>query len=75
MPRSSTTTPVPTVGIGTKTYDSRPLSPEVLAAQDCVVLVTDHDEIPLETVVSHALLLFDTRNATVGIDADHVHRL
>lgn len=66
---------VPTVGIGEKLYESQPLSPEILTEQDCVVLVTDHDEIPIDTVVEHAPMVFDTRNATAGVDADHVHRL
>lgn len=66
---------VPSVDIGTASYDSVPLSPETLGVQDCIVLMTDHDEIPIDTVVEHAPLLFDTRNATVGIDAEHVHRL
>ncbi len=66
---------VPAVEIGAQTYESRSLSPAVLADQDCVVLVTDHDAIPVDTVAEHAPLLFDTRNATADIDAEHVHRL
>jgi UDP-N-acetyl-D-glucosamine dehydrogenase len=66
---------VPSVSIGERRYESVPLSPETLDAQDCVVLVTDHEELPVGTVVRHAQLLFDARNATAGIDADHVHRL
>jgi UDP-N-acetyl-D-glucosamine dehydrogenase len=66
---------VPRVNIGEDVYESRALSPELLARHDCVVLVTDHDEISVDTVSEHAQLVFDTRNATAGIDADHVYRL
>ena len=41
---------------------SVPLTPELLAAQDCVVVVTDHDRIDWEAVARHARLVVDTRN-------------
>jgi len=44
------------------TRASLPLSEEVLASQDCVVLVTDHDY-DLELVLRASQLLVDTRNA------------
>jgi UDP-N-acetyl-D-glucosamine dehydrogenase len=44
--------------------DSRRLTPEFLAEQDCVVIVTDHSAYDFETVVRHANLIVDTRNAT-----------
>jgi len=36
-------------------------TPEVLAAQDCVVLVTDHDRFDFEALAAHSPLLVDTR--------------
>lgn len=66
---------VPAVDIGEHTYESTALTPESLATSDCVVIVTDHEEINIEAVVDYAPLVFDTRNATAGIDAEHVHRL
>ena len=66
---------VPDLTIGEARYESVALTPDRLAASDCVVIVTDHDEIDVETVVEHAPLVFDTRNATAGSDAGHVHRL
>jgi UDP-N-acetyl-D-glucosamine dehydrogenase len=48
--------------------DSEPLTPEFLAAQDCVVIVTDHSAYDFEEIVRHAPLIVDTRNATAGID-------
>ncbi|WP_187386574.1 nucleotide sugar dehydrogenase [Paenibacillus ihumii] len=34
---------------------------------DCVVIATDHRELPLERVLKHSRLVFDTRNATAGM--------
>ena len=48
--------------------DSQPLTPEFLAGQDCVVIVTDHSAYDFEEIVRHAALIVDTRNATAGID-------
>jgi UDP-N-acetyl-D-glucosamine dehydrogenase len=66
---------VPAVGIGADRYESVPLTPERLAACDCAVVVTDHAEIDIDAVVEGAPLVFDTRNATAGVDATHVERL
>jgi UDP-N-acetyl-D-glucosamine dehydrogenase len=67
---------VPTVEIGDKTYESRPLTGTLLDEQDCVVIITDHDEIDIGQVVEHASIVFDTRNATGEMSAaDHVHTL
>jgi len=66
---------VPTVEIGDERYESQPLTPDALAGSDCAVVITDHEEIDVGLVVEHAPLVFDTRNATAGIDADHVERL
>jgi UDP-N-acetyl-D-mannosaminuronate dehydrogenase len=43
---------------------STPLSAELLAAQDCVLVVTDHSSYDWGFLVRHAPLLIDTRNAT-----------
>jgi UDP-N-acetyl-D-mannosaminuronate dehydrogenase/intein/homing endonuclease len=48
--------------------DSEPLTPEFLAEQDCVVIVTDHSAYDIEEIVRHSALVVDTRNATAGID-------
>jgi UDP-N-acetyl-D-glucosamine dehydrogenase len=47
--------------------DSERLTEEFLAAQDCVIVVTDHSTYNFEWIVQHARLVVDTRNATVGI--------
>jgi len=46
---------------------SVPLTPEVLRAQDAVVIVTDHSTVDYQQVVRHAPLVFDTRNATRAV--------
>jgi UDP-N-acetyl-D-glucosamine dehydrogenase len=49
--------------------DSRPLTAEFLAGQDCVVVVTDHSAYDFGFVVRHARVVVDTRNATAGCAA------
>ena len=46
---------------------SQPLTPEYLAQQDCVLIVTDHSAFDYAAIVRHAALIVDTRNATVAI--------
>jgi UDP-N-acetyl-D-glucosamine dehydrogenase len=43
---------------------SCPLTPEYLAAQDAVLIATDHSAYDYEFIVRHAKLVIDTRNAT-----------
>jgi UDP-N-acetyl-D-glucosamine dehydrogenase len=49
---------------------SEPLSEELLAAQDCVVIVTDHSVYKFDWVVRCARAVVDTRNATDGAGAN-----
>ena len=46
---------------------SRDLTPEFLAAQDCVLIATDHSAFDYESIVRHAPLVLDTRNATQDV--------
>jgi UDP-N-acetyl-D-glucosamine dehydrogenase len=46
---------------------SRPLTPEYLAAQDCVLIATDHSAYDYDTIVECSRLVVDTRNATKNI--------
>jgi UDP-N-acetyl-D-glucosamine dehydrogenase len=46
---------------------STELTPEFLAKQDCVLIATDHSSYDWETIVEHAPLILDTRNATVNV--------
>lgn len=47
--------------------DSTNLSAEFLAAQDAVVIVTDHSSYDFPFIVEHSRLVVDTRNATARV--------
>ena len=47
--------------------ESVPLTPETLAAQDVVLILTDHDAVDYDRVVRHSALVVDTRNATKDV--------
>ena len=46
---------------GLPAMTSQPLTPEVLAGQDAVVIITDHALVDYELVARHAPLVIDTR--------------
>jgi len=52
---------------GDRVYRALPLSAEMLAGYDCVVLMTDHDAFDIPFIVRHARCIIDTRNMTRGI--------
>jgi UDP-N-acetyl-D-glucosamine dehydrogenase len=47
--------------------ESRKLSAEFLAEQDCILIATDHSAYDYEFLVRHAQLVVDTRNATRNV--------
>lgn len=49
--------------------ESEALTPEYLAAQDCVLIATDHSAYDWEFIVKHSRMIIDTRNATKGVTA------
>ncbi|HML23668.1 MAG TPA: nucleotide sugar dehydrogenase [Aggregatilinea sp.] len=51
---------------GERKASSVELTAEWLAAQDCVVIVTNHSAYDVDFILSHAKLVIDTRNATKG---------
>ena len=59
---------------GDRDLASVPITPESLAAADCVVIVTDHAAFDYEAIVDGCDLLVDSRNA-VKRRAPHVFRL
>ena len=66
---------IPDVRVGSDTLSSIELTDEAIGAADCVVLVTDHAELPLERIIQQAKLVFDTRNATAAAGRhSHVYR-
>ncbi len=48
---------------------SKPLNARTLAAYDCVLIATDHDDYDYPWIVRHAKLVVDTRNATAKCKA------
>jgi UDP-N-acetyl-D-glucosamine dehydrogenase len=60
---------------GAQTLSSSPLTPELLASTDAVLLVTDHSNVDYAAVVRGASLILDTRNALKAFDDDKVVRL
>jgi UDP-N-acetyl-D-glucosamine dehydrogenase len=47
--------------------DSQTLTPDFLAAQDCVLIATDHTAYDYDFIVEHSKLVVDTRNATKNV--------
>jgi len=66
---------VPTLDVVGTEYESVELTRDRLEAVDCVVLVTDHSAFDVEEIATAAPLVFDTRNATGGLEGDHIVRL
>jgi UDP-N-acetyl-D-glucosamine dehydrogenase len=56
-------------------YQSRELLPEVLEKCDLAMIITDHSQFDYQMIVSHAPVVFDTRNATEGISGSNIVRL
>lgn len=50
--------------LGHRKIKGTPLTSEWVAAQDVVLVITDHTNLDYQFVVNHARLVFDTRNAT-----------
>jgi UDP-N-acetyl-D-glucosamine dehydrogenase len=55
---------IPQVAIGNRTLHSQPLTAELVASADCVLILSDHSCVEYEAVVAAARLVFDVRNAT-----------
>lgn len=47
---------------------SQPLTPELIAAHDLVVILTDHSNVDYDLIVRHANHVLDTRNATRQVE-------
>ena len=47
--------------------DNTELTPETLAAVDCVLLATDHSAYDYPFILDYANLIIDTRNAFAGL--------
>ncbi len=58
---------VPSIEIGGRVFHSTDVTCGV-AAFDCVVILTPHDDFDLPRILRTARLVYDTRNATAGIE-------
>jgi UDP-N-acetyl-D-mannosaminuronate dehydrogenase len=68
---------VPGLRPKTRDLESVAFGPDVVSAADRVVIEMDHEPVDYEWLVTHARLVFDTRNATrdVRVDRTRVVRL
>ena len=66
---------IPHFRINGKEYDSIELSQRVLHGADITVIATNHSCYDVGDIVANSAAVFDTRNATKGIDAPNVERL
>lgn len=55
--------------------EGQPMSAELLASQDIVILTTNHSQFDYNLICEHAPLIFDTRNAFKGIEMEKIVRL
>ena len=58
---------VPTVRVNGTSLASVRLTTRLLAAQDCVMILTDHTAFDIPAIVGKAKMVVDTRNATRGL--------
>ncbi|QDI93208.1 nucleotide sugar dehydrogenase [Salicibibacter halophilus] len=58
---------VPEVTIDQQTCHSVPLTTEQLEDADIVIFLTDHSTFPMQKIMDHATLIYDSRNQTQGL--------
>jgi UDP-N-acetyl-D-glucosamine dehydrogenase len=58
-----------------RTMSATPMTAELLAGSDCVVIVTDHSTYDYAWIVEHSRLVIDTRNATAKIEQQNGTRI
>lgn len=59
---------VPSMRLNGEVLQSMELSPESIANQDCLIILTDHSIYDFRAIIASAKLVIDTRNATKGFD-------
>ena len=59
---------VPSMRLNGEVLRSVELSPESIANQDCLIILTDHSNYDFRAIIASAKLVIDTRNATKGFD-------
>ncbi len=66
---------IPELAEGHLALTSRTLDRDILASQDCAVIITAHSNVDYSLLVKHASLIVDTRNALKGFSGDHIVKL
>ena len=59
---------VPSMRLNGEVLRSLELSPQSIANQDCLIILTDHTIYDFKAIIASAKLVIDTRNATKGFD-------
>lgn len=57
---------IPSLKIEDQVLTSTDITEGFLQNMDCILILTDHTSIPLEQILTHSMLVFDTRNVTKG---------
>jgi UDP-N-acetyl-D-glucosamine dehydrogenase len=66
---------IPELRNGVGRMASAPLTPETLQGADCVVILTNHSDLPWREIAAHSPLVLDTRNALRDHRGPNVVRL
>jgi UDP-N-acetyl-D-glucosamine dehydrogenase len=61
---------VPQLEVDKQVLQSIDLTAEHLQQADCVVILVDHSQIPIQSILDYATLVFDTRNTTKGFQSN-----
>ncbi|MFC2071539.1 nucleotide sugar dehydrogenase [Chloroflexota bacterium] len=56
-----------------RVLESSHLDSQLLSGQDCIIITTDHSCFDYEFISKHSSLIFDTRNATHGLQERYLH--
>ena len=66
---------IPEVNQPDLSLSSIELSDAAISSQDLIVITAAHTSVDYARVVKHATLVFDTRNATNGVESSKITRL
>jgi UDP-N-acetyl-D-glucosamine dehydrogenase len=66
---------VPELRVHKDVLKSLPLTDELLQAQDCAVIVTDHGCFNVKNIVEQSSLVMDSRNATSRISSPNILKI
>ena len=66
---------IPVFKVGSRKYVSTEIDQNSISSADIVVITTNHSCYDINFVTKYAKAVFDSRNATVNIQADNIERL